>query len=41
MRDTHLQLLLRHPDAVALVVIAMVALSRVAPPHCLLRMFGF
>ena len=41
MRDSHLQLLLRHPDAIALVIIAMMALSRVGAPHCLLRFFGF
>jgi hypothetical protein len=41
MRDGYPQLLQRHPDAIALVIIATLTLSRVAPPHCLLRLFGF
>ena len=40
MRDGHLQLLLRHPDAIALAVIAMTLLARAGPPYCLLRFVG-
>jgi hypothetical protein len=40
MRDGHLQVLLRHPDAIALLVVAMAVLSRTGPPHCLLRFMG-
>jgi hypothetical protein len=40
MKDGHLQLLLRHPDAVALAIIALTVLSRVGPPYCLLRFVG-
>ena len=40
MKDSHLQTLLRHPDAIALAIIAMAMLSRVRPPYYLLRFFG-
>jgi hypothetical protein len=40
MRDGHLKLLLRHPDAIALIVIAMTLLARAGPPYCLLRFVG-
>jgi hypothetical protein len=40
MKDGHLRMLLCHPDAVALAIIAMMVLSRVGPPYCLLRFVG-
>jgi hypothetical protein len=40
MRDGHLQVLLRHPDAIALLIVAMTVLTRSGPPYCLLRMVG-
>jgi hypothetical protein len=40
MRNGHLQVLLRHPEVVALVIIAMMVLSRAGPPYCLLRIVG-
>ena len=40
MKDSHLQALLRHPDAIALAIIAMAMLSRVGPPYFLLRFVG-
>jgi hypothetical protein len=39
MKDGHLQVLLRHPEVVALGIIAMALLSRACPP-CLLRIVG-
>jgi hypothetical protein len=40
MRNGHLQVLLRHPDAVALTIIAMTVLSRASPPYVLLSFVG-
>jgi hypothetical protein len=40
MGNGHLKVLLRHPDAIALAVIAMLVLSRAGPPYCLLRIVG-
>ena len=40
MKHSRIQALLRHPDAIALMIIAMAILSRAGPPHCLLRIIG-
>ena len=40
MRDRHLEVFLRHPEVVALAIVAMTILSSTGPTYFLLRFVG-